>query len=303
MKERKLLREIRMRWQLVLFVIPAFLYILLFDYKPMYGIAIAFQDFKLMKGVAGSSFVGLNNFRRLFSSYWFPITMKNTLTISLLSLVLSFPAPILMALMVNELRTPWIKKGFQTLSYAPHFVSVVVVCGMTTLFLSPSGGIVNKILEGVGGTRMTFIQDPSAFKWIYVLSGLWQNVGWDAVIYFAALSGVDPQLLEAAEIDGANRIQRILNVHLPALVPTIVVLFILQCGSVLNVGYEKVYLLQNPTNISGSEVISTYVYKMGLEKNDFSFSTATGMFNSVVNCAILVLVNGISRRVGENSLW
>lgn len=292
-----------MRWQLVLFVLPAFLYILLFDYKPMYGIVIAFQDFKLMKGVAGSSFVGLKNFQRLFSSYWFPITVRNTLTISLLSLVLSFPAPILMALMVNELRTPWIKKGFQTLSYAPHFVSVVVVCGMTTLFLSPSGGIVNKILEAVGGTRMAFIQDPSAFKWIYVLSGLWQNVGWDAVIYFAALSSVDPQLLEAAEIDGANRIQRIFNVHLPALVPTIVVLFILQCGSVLNVGYEKVYLLQNPTNISGSEVISTYVYKIGLEKNDFSFSTATGLFNSVVNCAILVLVNGISRRVGENSLW
>jgi len=303
MKGHKLLRDIRMHWQLFLFVLPAFVYILLFDYKPMNGVFIAFQDYKLIDGISGSQYVGLANFERLLSTYWFPIIVKNTLSISLLSLVLSFPMPILLALMVNELRTPWIKKSFQTISYAPHFVSVVVVCGMVTLFLSPSGGIVSKILNSFAGEQMAIIQNPFAFKWIYVISGLWQNTGWDAIIYFAALSGVDPQLLEAAEIDGANRIQKIVHVNFPVLVPTIVVLFILQCGSVLSVGYEKVYLLQNPTNVPGSEVISTYVYKMGLEKSDFSFSTATGIFNSVVNCIILILVNGISRRISENSLW
>lgn len=303
MGRRRLLRQIRERWQLFLFVLPAFLYLLLFDYKPMYGIVIAFQDYKLMKGVAGSRFVGLSNFQRLFSSYWFPIILKNTLSISLLSLALSFPLPIALALMVNEMKSPGLKKGFQTVSYAPHFVSVVVVCGMTTLFLSPSSGVVNRIIQLLGGEKIAFIQSPSAFKWIYVLSGIWQNTGWDAIIYFAALAGVDPQLLEAADIDGANRLQKIVHVNLPVLAPTIMVLFILQCGSVLGVGYEKVYLLQNAANIPGSEVISTYVYKMGLEKSDFSFSTATGLFNSAANCLVLVLVNAVSRRLGETSLW
>ncbi|MDD6884789.1 MAG: ABC transporter permease subunit [Eubacteriales bacterium] len=303
MGQKSLLRQIRERWQLFLFVLPAFFYLLLFDYKPMYGIVIAFQDYKLMKGVAGSRFVGLYNFQRLFSSYWFPIILKNTLSISLLSLALSFPLPVVLALMVNEMKSPALKKGFQTISYAPHFVSVVVVCGMVTLFLSPSNGVVNRIIQLLGGEKIAFMQSPYAFKWIYVISGIWQNTGWDAIIYFAALAGVDPQLLEAAEIDGANRVQKIMHVNLPVLVPTIVVLFILQCGSVLGVGYEKVYLLQNATNIPGSEVISTYVYKMGLEKSDFSFSTATGLFNSVANCLILVLVNAISRRIGETSLW
>ena len=303
MKRSGLIGNMRQRWQLFLFVLPAFLYILIFDYKPMYGIAIAFQDYKLMKGISGSAFVGLDNFRRLFSSYWFPIILKNTLSISLLSLLLSFPLPILMALMVNELRSPMLKKGFQTLSYAPHFVSVVVVCAMTTLFLSPSNGIINRLLAVFGCEPTAFMQEPGAFKWIYVISGLWQNTGWDAIIYFAALSGVDPQLLEAADIDGANRFQKIVHVNLPVLIPTVVVLFILSCGSVLGVGYEKVLLLQNTMNSTGSEVISTYVYKMGLQKSDFSFSTAAGLFNSVVNCLILVLVNAISRRVTENSLW
>lgn len=303
MKRKRLLRQARERWQLFLFILPAFMYLLLFDYKPMNGIIIAFQDYKLMKGIDGSEFVGLENFGRLFSSYWFPITLKNTLAISLLTLALSFPLPIMLALMVNEVQSPLMKKTFQTVSYAPHFVSVVVVCGMVTLFLSPSNGVINRIIQLFGGERIAFMQNPKAFKWIYVLSGIWQNTGWDAIIYFAALAGVDPQLLEAADIDGANRIQKIIHVNLPVLIPTVIVLFILKCGSVLSVGYEKVYLLQNATNITGSEVISTYVYKMGLEKSDFSFSTATGLFNSVANCLVLVLVNGISRRVSQTSLW
>ena len=303
MRQRKMLQQIRMRWQLFLFILPAFLYLCMFDYKPMYGIAIAFQDYKLMDGIAGSQYVGLENFMRLFSSYWFPIILKNTISISLLTLALSFPLPVIMALMVNEVRTPWLKKGFQTISYAPHFISIVVVCSMVTLFLSPSNGVINRLIELLGGEAVPFMQNPNMFKWIYVISGIWQNTGWDAIIYFAALSSVDPQLLEAADMDGANRIQKIVHVNLPALVPTIVILFILGCGSVLNVGYEKVYLLQNAMNTPGSEVISTYVYKMGLERNDFSFSTATGLFNSLINCLVLVVVNGISRRVSETSLW
>lgn len=303
MKPRGWMWRLRQRWQLLVFVLPAFLYILIFDYRPMYGIVIAFQDFKLMKGIPGSAYVGLENFRRLFSSYWFPIILKNTLSISLLSLLLSFPLPILLALMVNEMKSPVLKKGFQTMSYAPHFISVVVVCAMTTLFLSPSSGVISRFFALFGGEPRALIQEPRAFKWIYVLSGMWQNTGWDAIIYFAALSGVDPQLLEAADIDGANRIQKIIHVNFPVLVPTIVVLFILSCGSVLGVGYEKVLLLQNTLNVTGSEVISTYVYKMGLQKNDFSFSTAAGLFNSVVNCLILVAVNALSRRATENSLW
>lgn len=291
------------RWQLFVFVLPAFLYTLLFDYRPMYGVIVAFQNYKLKLGIQGSPFVGFANFARLFSSYWFPIILQNTLSISLLSLALSFPLPILFALMVNEVKTPWIKKGLQTVSYAPHFVSVVVVCSMVLIFLSPENGIINRLVKLAGGEPVAFMQFPGYVKWIYVLSGLWQNTGWDAIIYFAALSAVDPELIEAAQIDGATRLQRIYHVNFPVLIPTIIILLILRCGSVLNVGYEKVFLLQNAMNITGSEVISTYVYKMGLEKSDFAFSTAVGLFNSVVNCVILILVNGLSRKVSETSLW
>lgn len=229
--------------------------------------------------------------------------MKNTLTLSVLSLLIGFPAQILLALMVNEVETPFLKKTFQTVSYAPHFISTVVVCGMITLFLSPSSGVVNQIIAALGGERIAFMQQPGMFKWIYVISGVWQGVGWGAIIYFAALAGVDKELLEAAQIDGASRLQRMIHINLPVLIPTIVVLFILQCGSLLGVGYEKTYLLQNATNLTGSEIISTYVYKMGLERNDFSFSTATGLFNSVINCLILVIANALSRKVSETSLW
>ena len=302
MKKKKLWERICEHWQLFIFILPAFMYTLLFDYKPMYGIIIAFQDYKLMQGVSGSVFIGLSNFLRLFTSYWFSIIIENTLTISLLSIALSFPMPILLALMINEVRTKPIKKAFQTVSYAPHFISIVVVCGMITLFLS-GNGILTRIVTLFGLEELRLLQSPSAFKWIYVLSGILQNAGWNAIIYTAALSGVDPQLREAAESDGANRVQKNIHVNLPVLVPTITVLFILQCGTILGIGYEKVYLLQNSMNIAGSEVISTYVYKMGLEKEDFAFSTAAGLFNSVVNGIVLILVNTISKRVSENSLW
>lgn len=290
-------------WQLWLMMVPALVYMLLFVYKPMGGILIAFQDFSLKRGLWGSEWIGFENFVRLFRSYWFPIILKNTLTISLLSLLLSFPAPIILALAANEIRSEKRKRLFQTVSYAPHFISTVVVCGMITVFLSPESGIFNIILKLFGAEPISFLAKPSAFKWIYVLSGIWQTVGWSAIIYIAALSGVDKSLLEAAEIDGANRIQRIRYVNFPVLIPTIVIMFILRCGSILSVGYEKVYLLQNTANLSASEVISTYVYKVGLEKADFGFSTAVNLFNNVINCIVLILSNKISKKVSGSSLF
>lgn len=291
------------RWQLYLMLLPALVYILLFAYKPMYGLLIAFQNYSVKKGVWGSEWVGLKNFQRVFSSYWFPIILKNTLKLSLLSLVLGFPFPIILALFANELKSAKVKKTFQTVSYAPHFISTVVICGMVTLFLNPNTGVINLAIQALGGDPVYFMQRADLFPWIYVISGIWQEAGWGAIIYFAALSGVDQSLLEAAQIDGAGRLQRIWHVNVPAILPTIVIMFILRCGSLLSVGYEKVFLLQTTTNLSGSEIISTYVYKMGLMNNDFSFSTAVGMFNSVVNCIILILVNTLSRKVSDSSLF
>lgn len=296
-------KHMQEHWQLYIMVLPALIYLIIFAYKPMYGVIIAFKDFSMRKGILGSDWVGFENFARLFSSYWFPIILKNTLTISLISLIVGFPAPILLALMVNEIKSEKLKGTFQTVSYAPHFISTVVVCGMITLFLSPTSGIINKGLNAFGIDSIFFMQESGMFKWIYVISGIWQSVGWSAIIYFAALSGVDKALIEAADMDGASRIQKIFYINLPVLVPTIVVLLVLQCGSLLGVGYEKVYLLQNATNINASEVISTYVYKVGLQNMDFSFSTATGLFNSVVNAIILVLANTFSRYVGKVGLW
>lgn len=306
MKERRRKQDIacvKRHWQLYLMALPAVLYIILFAYKPMYGILIAFQDYSLRKGVFGSEWVGFANFQRVFSSYWFPIILKNTLTISTLSLILGFPVPIVLALLVNELKSEKVKRVFQVVSYAPHFISTVVICGMITLFLNPNTGIVNMLIEALGGEAVYFMQKAELYPWVHVLSGIWQGTGWGAIIYYAALSGVDKSLLEAAEIDGANRLQRICYINFPVLLPTIVIMFILQCGQLLSVGYEKVYLLQTTTNLSASEVISTYVYKMGLQKSDFAFSTAVGLFNNVINVILLVTVNKISRKFSESSLW
>ena len=296
-------KSVMKNWRLYVMCAPAVIFFLLFAYKPMYGIIIAFQDFSTRKGIMGSPWVGFDNFMRLFSSYWFPVILKNTLTLSVLSLILGFPIPIILALLLNEVRNDRFRKTFQTVSYAPHFISVVVLCGMVTLFVSPSSGIINKFITALGGEPVAFLQNPGMFKWVYVLSGVWQEMGWGSIIYFATLSGVDKSLIEAAEMDGASRLQKIWYINLPVLVPTILVLLILNCGSLLGVGYEKVYLLQNATNISASEVISTYVYKIGLEQSDFSFGTAVGLFNSVVNSAILIAANAISNRATKTSLF
>lgn len=300
---RQLTKRMKRCWQLYIFLLPAVVYILLFVYKPMYGILIAFKDFSIRDGIWGSDWVGFANFERLFRSYWFPVILKNTLTLSGLSLIIGFPLPILFALLLNEVRSKRFRNAVQTVSYAPHFISTVVICSMIQLFLSPSSGVVNQLLGLLGIEPVYFMQEASLFKWIYVISGIWQGLGWSSIIYYAALSGVDKSLLEAADMDGATRMQKIIHVNLPVLVPTMVVMLILKCGNLLSIGYEKVFLLQTDTNIAASEVISTYVYKVGLVQSDFSFSTAASLFNSVVNAVILIIVNTISKKVSDNALW
>jgi putative aldouronate transport system permease protein len=300
---KKQLRKIAERWQLYVLVLPALIFIALFAYKPMYGILIAFQRYRLRAGIWGSAWIGFENFVRLFDSYWFPIILKNTLSISALSILIGFPFPIIIALLANEIKAVNVKRIFQTVSYAPHFISTVVISGMLIMFLNPDYGIINRLMGFAGLEPVYFMQKPELFKWVYVLSGVWQEAGWGAIIYIAALSGVDASLIEAANMDGATRLQKIIHINLPAIMPTIIILFILRCGQLLSVGYEKVYLLQNDAILSGAEVISTYVYKIGLEHQDFGFSTATGLFNSLINAVILVAVNSISRKVSETSLW
>ena len=301
--KRKLGKSILTSWQLYVMVLPALVYIIMFHYKPMYGITIAFKDFSMRKGITGSPWIGFENFTRLFSSYWFPIIIKNTLTLSLLNLIVGFPIPIILALLLNEVGNGRFRKTFQTISYAPHFISIVVLCGMLVIFTNPTHGIINILLGKIGVESINFLGIAADFKWVYVLSGVWQEMGWGSIIYFAALSSVDKSLIEAADIDGANRLQKIWYINLPVLVPTIMVLLVLQFGSLLSVGYEKVYLLQNSTNLSASEVISTYVYKVGLQQADFSFSAAVDVFNSVINTTILLLANGISRKLTHTSLF
>lgn len=296
-------KRIVARWQLYLMSVPALLALLIFSYKPMYGIIIAFKDFSLSKGYWGSPWCGFENFERLFSSYWFPVIFKNTLALSVLNLVLGFPIPIILALLANEINNEKMKRTFQTVSYAPHFISTVVLCGMIILFTNKSHGVINLAIQAAGGESIAFMQDPQMFKWVYVLSGIWQSSGWGTIIYFAALSGVDQSLIDAANVDGASRFQRIIHINLPVLVPTIMIMLILQCGSLLSVGYEKALLLQNALNLQGSEIISTYVYKLGLIDYDYGFSTAAGLFNSVCNTIILITTNAISRKVSGSSLW
>lgn len=302
-KKNPIWKNVWKNWELYLFIAPAFLYFLIFHYGPMYGIQIAFKNFIPAKGITGSAWVGFDHFERFFNSYYFWDLLWNTLSISLYELAIGFPLPIILALAFNEIRNGIFKRTVQTVTYAPHFISVVVMAGMIITFLSPSSGIIVHIIEFFGIDAPAFLTDPAWFKTIYVLSGVWQSAGWGTIIYLAALSGVDPQLHEAAVVDGASRWQRILNINIPAIVPTITILLILNMGNILGVGFEKILLLQNSLNMSSSDVISTFVYRSGLVDAQYSFSTAVGLFNSVVNAILLITVNQIAKRTSENSLW
>lgn len=297
------LKEIKRCWQLYVLMLPALVYLFIFNYLPMAGVQIAFRDYKISKGIWGSEWVNFKHFITFFNSIQFELLLKNTLRISITSLLWGFPLPIILALLLNESVRPRLKKTVQTLTYAPHFVSTVVVVSMVFIFTSPTSGVINGVIKLLGGEAIDFMGKVEAFLPIYVISGLWQSTGWGSIIYLAALSGVDPQLYEAAEIDGAGKLQRIWHITLPSILPTIAITLILKCGSVLGVGYEKVYLMQNTMNQSVSEVISTYVYKIGLQKAQYSYTTAIGLFNSVVNITILIIVNQITKKLSETSLF
>lgn len=288
--------------ELYLLILPALIYVLIFQYGPLYGLQIAFKNYKVSLGVWGSPWVGLRNFKDFVTGYQFWKLIRNTLAISLYSLLVGFPIPIIVALILNELRSGF-KRVTQTILYAPHFISTVVLIGMINIFFSPSMGVVNTVIEAFGGEAIYFIGIEKYFRHMEVWSGVWQGMGWSAIIYIAALAGVDPALHEAAEIDGASRMQRIRYINIPCILPTVIIMFILRMGSIISVGYEKVYLLQNDLNLEVSEVISTYVYKRGILNTSYSYSAAVGLFNNVVNVTMLLIANKISSKVSETSLF
>lgn len=290
------------RWQLYLMLVLPLIYVIIFNYVPMFGIQLAFKNYNARLGIWGSPWVGLKHFQNLFKSAQFGRLMYNTIGISLYSLIAGFLPPIILAIAINECTSSKMKKTVQLITYAPHFLSVVVVTSIVMQLLSGTG-IVNTIVHYFGGNTINFLGDPSKFKTIYVISGIWQGVGYDAIMYIAALTAIPPELYEAATVDGANIWQRIWNVDVPSIMPTAIILLIMSSSRVLNVGFEKVYLLQNSLNQSSSEIISTYVYKMGLVNTEYGFSTAVGLFQSVVSMLLLVIVNTISRKVTETSLW
>lgn len=302
-KGSNLLLRMRKHYQLYLLLFPAILWYLIFNYVPLYGLQIAFKDYNPALGFLGSRWVGTKFFKSFFRSYYFWPIIRNTLTISFYSLFAGMPIPIILALMLNEVGNVKYRKFVQTVTYAPHFISTVVLIGMVIIFLTPGKGMLTRLFLLLGVKNDMFLTSPSAFKHIYIWSGIWQQSGWSSIIYLAALSGVDPGLHEAAMIDGATRMQRIWHINIPTILPTIAILLILRTGSIMSVGFEKVFLLQNPLNMETSEVISTYIYKRGLIKLDFSFSTAVGLFNNIINFILLVISNELSKWMGETSLF
>lgn len=299
----KLTKHLKKKYQLWLLALPAIVYFIIFHYIPMYGVQIAFKDFIAFKGILGSPWVGFKHFERFFTSYQFGRLITNTLGISFYQLAVGFPAPIILALLLNQTKNQKYKKFIQTLTYAPHFISVVVMVGIILLFLSPQSGIINHMLAWTGIERVNFMADPAYFKTIYVFTGVWQSAGWGAVIYLAALSSISPSLYEAARIDGANKWHLIKYIDIPSIMPTAVILLIMNVGRIMNVGFQKTYLMQNPLNLESSEIIATYIYKVGLLDAQYSYSAAIGLFNTIINIILLVTVNRISRKVTETSLW
>ena len=301
-QKQSFIQGIKSSRALYLLLLPSFIIFLLFTYYPMYGVIIAFKDFSPAQGILGSPWVGFKNFIQYFNSYQFWPTIRNTIVISLYTIVVTFPLPVFLALMCNQIRARRFKKFFQVSTYLPHFISTVVMCGMIILFLSPSTGIIAKLAGIFGFTLPNLMGSASAFPSIYVWTEAWQHVGWDSILYIATLSAIDPTLYEAATMDGASKWKRMIHIDIPALLPTATIMFILRMGSVMSVGFEKIYLLQNTLNSSTSEIISTYVYKMGLVSNTYSLSSAIGLFNNVINLVLLLLVNYTSKKLSDTSL-
>jgi putative aldouronate transport system permease protein len=293
---------IRNKWLYILFL-PVFIWYVLFAYWPMYGLVIAFQKYNVVKGISGSDWVGLKYFNQFFKDPYFFRLIRNTILLNIYGLIFGFPAPILLALCFNEIRLLLFKKISQTISYLPHFISTVVVCGMVLTFLSPESGIVNMLLTKLGFNSVYFLQEPGYFRSIMVILGIWQGAGFSAIIYIAALSGISPELYEAAKIDGANRWSQLRYITLPSLVPTIIIMLILNLGSILNADFTKIILLYNPTLYETADVLNTYVYRKGLLDSNYSYATAVGLFQGVVGFLLVYGANMFSRKVSETSLW
>lgn len=289
-------------WSLYVLVIPVLAFYVLFHYKPMYGAIIAFKEYTPALGVADSPWVGFANFTRFFKSVYFVRLIKNTILLSVYNLIIGFPAPIILALLLNEVRSKKFKSLTQTITYLPHFISLIVVTGMLTDF-SMTTGLFNDIIVALGGEASPLLQNPDLYRTIYVLSSVWQEVGWGSIIYLSALAGVDQQLYEAAAIDGAGKWKQLLNVTLPGIAPTIIIMLILKMGSLMNMGYEKTILLYNPSTYETADIISSYIYRIGLLEQDWSYSTAIGLFNSLINFGLLIFTNKMSRKFSETSLW
>ena len=307
MTENKSLKQIlikdfkRNKWKYVM-ILPVVIYIAIFCYKPMYGILIAFQNYRPAVGMSGSKWVGFDNFIRFFEDYNFFRILRNTFSISILSIIFGFPAPILLALLINEIKNSKFKRTVQTVSYIPYFISMVVICGLIKTFCQ-SDGLITDLVVFLGGERSNLLANKNWFYPIYVVSNIWQYIGWDSIIYLAALSGIDQEQYEAAKVDGAGRLRQMINITLPGLMPTITILFILKMGGILNVGFEKILLLYSPTTYEVADVISTYVYRIGILEANFSYSTAIGLFNSIVNVIFLCGTNAITKRLNDSSLF
>ena len=295
--------EVKRHWQLYLMLVLPVTYLIIFAYLPMGGAVIAFKDYSIRGGIWGSEWVGLKHFKNFFTTPDFKNLMTNTLALSLYSLIISFPMPILLALAINEMRGRHYKKVVQMVTYLPYFISTVVLVGIMQNIFSVRTGLVNNIIMLFGGKAIDFMGKPGLFRSLYVWSGVWQGMGYSAVIYIAAVAIVDISQTQAAIIDGAGRFARVWNVDIPAIMPTIVIQLILAVGSIMSLGFEKVYLMQNPVNMQTSEIISTFVYKRGLINFQYSYATAVGLFNSVCNMVLIVLANMFSKRVNETSLW
>ncbi|MEC0311004.1 ABC transporter permease subunit [Paenibacillus lautus] len=298
----RFIRDFVMNKYLYIMMIPVIGYYLIFHYGPMYGAIIAFKDYSPMKGILESNWVGLKHFEEFFNSYYFLRVLKNTILISLYTLIFEFPAPIILALLINEVRKKKFKRVVQTITYMPYFISLVVICGIITDFTN-ADGLINRLFMLLGYDGQAMLQKPELFRPIYVLSEIWQRIGWESIIYIAALMSIDLEQYEAARMDGASRIKQMFYITLPGLLPVITIMFILRMGNMLNVGFEKIILLYNPVTYETADVISSFVYRKGLLEFGWSYSSAVGLFNSVINLVLLISANYISRRVSQNSLW
>ena len=301
-KKPSLGKRIKKTWQLWVFVLPALIGLIVFSYIPMYGIVLAWKDYSPIQGIMGSRNVGFAHFERFFRSPYFVDIIRNTIVISLYGMVVGFPIPILLALGLNQIRNLKFKKFIQTVTYAPYFISTVVLVGIINIVFAEKG-FINQFISMLGNEPVLFMGNIKYWRHIYVWTGVWQSMGWNAIIYIAALAGVSPELHEAAIIDGATKFQRIKYIDLPSISPTIVITLILSAGSIMSVGFEKAFLMQNPLNAEVSEIIATYIYKVGLVSGQYGFSTAVGLFNSVINCILLLSVNKIAKKMGHSSIW